>query len=42
MDVENTDLERRILAHANAHMAEGESKFLDRLYKYSQTLHIGR
>ena len=37
MDVENTDLERRVLAHEqilqvlNAHMAEVEPKFLDRL-----------
>jgi hypothetical protein len=37
MDVENTDLERRVLAHEQilqvliAHMAEGEPKFLDPL-----------
>ena len=34
MDVENTDLERRVSAHQQifiAHMAEGEPKFLDRL-----------
>jgi hypothetical protein len=37
MDVENTDLERRVLAHEQilqvliAHMAEVEPKFLDRL-----------
>ena len=37
MDVENTDLERRVLAHEQilqvliAHMAEAEAKFLDRL-----------
>jgi hypothetical protein len=37
MDVQNTDLERRVLAHEQilqvliAHMAEGEPKFLDRL-----------
>jgi hypothetical protein len=37
MDVENTDLERRVLAHEQilqvliAHMAEAEPKFLDRL-----------
>jgi len=37
MDVENTDLERRVLAHEQilqaliAHMAETEPKFLDRL-----------
>jgi hypothetical protein len=36
MDVENTDLERRVLAHEQilqvliAHMAEGEPKSLDR------------
>jgi hypothetical protein len=44
MDVENTDLERRVLAHPQilqvliAHMAEGESKFLDWLHKYSQNI----
>jgi hypothetical protein len=37
MDVENTDLEQRVLAHEQilqvliAHMAEAEPKFLDRL-----------
>ena len=37
MDVENTDLERRVLAHEQilqaliAHMAEAEPDFLDRL-----------
>jgi hypothetical protein len=37
MDVENTDLERRVLAHEQilqvliAHMAEAEPKFLDQL-----------
>jgi hypothetical protein len=37
MDVENTDLERRVLAHEQilqvliAHMAEAEPKFLNRL-----------
>jgi hypothetical protein len=37
MDLENTDLERRVLAHEQilqvliAHMAEAEPKFLDRL-----------
>jgi hypothetical protein len=37
MEVENTDLERRVLAHERilqiliAHMAESEPKFLDRL-----------
>jgi hypothetical protein len=37
MDVENTDLERRVLAHEQilqvliAHLAEAEPKFLDRL-----------
>jgi hypothetical protein len=37
MEVENTDLERRVLAHEQilqvliAHMAEAEPKFLDRL-----------
>jgi hypothetical protein len=37
MDVENTDLERRVLAHEQilqvliAHMAEAEPRFLDRL-----------
>jgi len=37
MEVENTDLERRVLAHERilqiliAHMAESEPKFLDRM-----------
>ncbi len=37
MSIEDTDLERRVLAHERilqvliAHMAEGEPKFLDRL-----------
>ena len=37
MDVENTDLERRVLAHEQilqvliAHMAEAEPKFLDQI-----------
>jgi hypothetical protein len=37
MSIENTDLERRVLAHEQilqvliAHMAEAEPKFLDRL-----------
>jgi hypothetical protein len=37
MDIENTDLERRVLAHEQilqvliAHMAEAEPKFLNRL-----------
>jgi hypothetical protein len=37
MNIENTDLERRVLAHEQilqvliAHMAEAEPKFLDRL-----------
>jgi hypothetical protein len=48
MDVENTDLERRVLAHPQilqvliAHMAEGESKFLDWLHNIHKTSHIGR
>ncbi|OYQ36698.1 hypothetical protein CHU95_03815 [Niveispirillum lacus] len=39
MPIENTDLERRVLAHERilqvliAHMAETEPKFLDRLQK---------
>jgi hypothetical protein len=39
MDIENTDLERRVLAHEQilqvliAHMAEAEPRFLDRLQK---------
>jgi hypothetical protein len=47
MDVENTDLERRVLAHEQilqaliAHMAETEPKFLDRL-NIHETPHIGR
>jgi hypothetical protein len=42
MDVENTDLERRVLAHEQilqvliAHMAEAEPKVLDRYSRYSQ------
>ena len=39
MDIENTDLERRVLAHEQilqvliAHMSEAEPRFLDRLQK---------
>jgi hypothetical protein len=49
MDIENTDLERRVLAHEQilqvliAHMAEAEPKFLDRLpANIHETPHIGR
>lgn len=47
MAIENTDLERRVLAHERilqvliAHIAEGEPKFLDRLrvvFAHSHTL----
>lgn len=48
MDVENTDLERRVLAHEwilqilIAHMSEAEPKFLDRLQKtFVENLHPG-
>jgi hypothetical protein len=46
MDVENTDLERRVLAHEQilqvliAHMAEAEPKFLDRLQQIFTKHHI--
>jgi hypothetical protein len=46
MDVENTDLERRVLAHEQilqvliAHMAEVEPKFLDRLQQIFTKHHI--
>jgi len=42
MEVENTDLERRVLAHERilqiliVHMAESEPKFLDRLRAFSR------
>jgi hypothetical protein len=48
MDVENTDLERRVLAHEKilqvliAHMSEAEPKFLERLQQtFIENLHIG-
>lgn len=48
MDVENTDLERRVLAHEwilqilIAHMSEAEPKFLERLQKtFIENVHIG-
>ena len=46
IDVENTDLERRVLAHEQilqvliAHMAEAEPKFLDRLQQIFTKHHI--
>jgi hypothetical protein len=49
MDVENTDLERRVLAHEQilqvliAHMAEAEPKFLGpATANIHETPHIGR
>jgi hypothetical protein len=48
MDVENTDLERRVLAHEQilqvliAHMSEAEPKFLERLQQiFIETRHVG-
>jgi hypothetical protein len=48
MDVENTDLERRVLAHERilqvliAHMSEAEPKFLERLQRvFIEQRHIG-
>jgi len=48
MDVENTDLERRVLAHEwilqilIAHMSEAEPKFLERLQQtFIEKLHPG-
>jgi hypothetical protein len=48
MDVENTDLERRVLAHEQilqvliAHMSEAEPKFLERLQKiFIEHRHVG-
>jgi hypothetical protein len=48
MPIENTDLERRVLAHERilqvliAHMAETEPKFLDRLQeRFTKQYHIG-
>lgn len=48
MDVENTDLERRVLAHEwilqvlIAHMSEAEPKFLERLQKtFIENVHVG-
>jgi len=50
MDIENTDLERRVLAHEQilqvliAHMAEAEPKFQDRLqqiFAKHSTLGVG-
>lgn len=46
MSIENTDLERRVLAHEQilqvliAHMAEAEPKFLDRLKEVFTQHHI--
>ena len=46
MSIENTDLERRVLAHEQilqvliAHMAEAEPKFLDRLKEVFTPHHI--
>jgi hypothetical protein len=48
MNVENTDLERRVLAHEwilqvlIAHMSEAEPKFLERLQKmFIENVHTG-
>jgi hypothetical protein len=48
MDVENTDLERRVLAHERilqvliAHMSEAEPKFLERLQEtFVESRHVG-
>lgn len=48
MDVENTDLERRVLAHEwilqilIAHMSEAEPKFLERLQRtFVENVHVG-
>jgi hypothetical protein len=48
MDVENTDLERRVLAHEQilqvliAHMSEAEPKFLERLQQiFVESKHVG-
>ena len=48
MDVENTDLERRVLAHEQilqvliAHMSEAEPKFLERLQQiFIESKHVG-
>jgi hypothetical protein len=48
MDVENTDLERRVLAHEwilqilIAHMSETQPKFLERLQKtFIENVHVG-
>jgi hypothetical protein len=48
MDVENTDLERRVLAHEQilqvliAHMSEAEPKFLERLQRvFIDNRHVG-
>jgi hypothetical protein len=48
MDVENTDLERRVLAHEwilqilIAHMSEAEPKFLERLQRtFIENIHPG-
>jgi hypothetical protein len=48
MDVENTDLERRVLAHEQilqvliAHMSEAEPKFLERLQQmFIEHRHVG-
>jgi hypothetical protein len=48
MDVENTDLERRVLAHEQilqiliAHMSEAEPKFLERLQNvFIEHRHVG-
>ncbi len=48
MNVENTDLERRVLAHEwilqilIAHMSEAEPKFLERLQQtFIENVHVG-
>jgi hypothetical protein len=48
MDIENTDLERRVLAHEQilqvliAHMSEAEPKFLERLQQiFVENKHVG-
>ena len=48
MNVEDTDLERRVLAHEQilqvliAHMSEAEPKFLERLQQtFIENMHIG-
>jgi hypothetical protein len=48
MEIENTDLERRVLAHERilqvliAHMSEAEPKFLERLQQlFVDDVHVG-